>query len=362
MSPRASVGSERKRGVSRAGVGVDRRPRNVTSLVALGSRFIAAAVRGRAPALGVSAGDFTRGLVRAVRLHFFAFPAAAALAGSASVPTSGVTWRVVLATLGVALAWGVGQLLNDALDVEADAVDAPDRPFVSGLLPEAPTAAVGLSLGLVVTLALASVHRAGFLLVAACALLLFVYGRAKGIAGLGNVTHGLLMAVIAFIGAAATEPSAPLADVLGHVWRSSLLVFAIAALYLQANYEKDRVGDRRAGYQTLALVLGVRASAVSRACVGIALAYGAHRLGALPSATSLALMGLALALLLVSAAIAFFDGRERGALTGYRFAVHSTLAALVALAEPRLGAPAAVISFLAAAALVERAFRLMRNP
>ena len=36
----------------------------------------------------------------------------------------------------------------------------------------------------------------------------------------------------------------------------------VAALYLQANYEKDRIGDAQAGYRTLAHVLGVRGSDV----------------------------------------------------------------------------------------------------
>jgi geranylgeranylglycerol-phosphate geranylgeranyltransferase len=339
-----------------------RRSRSVPALVAVGTRYIAAVLSGRAASTGRSSGSLSLALVRALRLHFFAFPAAAALAGSAALRDDAANWRVPLAAASVGLAWGVGQLLNDVLDLEADAVDAPDRPLVSGALPEGPAAAIALLLGAVVTVALALVHTYGIALVGVSALLLFSYGRAKAIAGLGNLFHGALMAVMACIGALATLPAAPIREVLSRVGPSALLVGAIAALYLQANYEKDRRGDARAGYRTLAHVLGIRLSAGLRALACGAVALTALELGLLPDVASRGFMLLALIGWGISSLAGLFSGHERGALSGYRWAVHATTAALVSLAEPRLGLYGAAAFLLVAALLVERAFRVTTNP
>jgi len=338
------------------------RSRSVPALVAVGTRYIAALLSGRAGSAGGSTGSLPRALVRALRLHFFAFPAAAALAGSAALSDTAVGWRVPLAAAALGLAWGVGQLLNDVLDLEADAVDAPDRPLVSGALPEGPAAAIALLLGTVVTVAIALVHAYGLAFVGVSALLLFSYGRAKAVAGLGNLFHGALMAVMACIGALATLPDAPVGEVLGRVGPSALTVGAIAALYLQANYEKDRRGDARAGYRTLAHVLGIRLSASLRVLSFGAVALSALEIGLLPSLASRALMLLAAIGWVLSSFLAIFSGHERGALSGYRWAVHATTAALVALAEPRLGAYGAGAFLVVAALLVERAFRITKNP
>lgn len=338
------------------------RSQSLPELIRIGALHIAALARGRAPALGVSRGEFARALVEALRPHFFAFPAAAVLAGAAAIPGQGLGWRPLVAASAAGLAWGIGQLLNDLHDLEADAVDAPQRPLLGASLPEAPTAAVGLALGACVTIALSSVHSAGIGLTALSAALLFVYGRAKALPLAGNVAHGLLISTLTLLGVAAARPSGSLVELAGRAWPLLVVTGGIAAVYLQANYEKDRVGDAHAGYRTLAHVLGIRASAGTRAVAGAVLGVGALGSGLLPDVGSRALMVGAGALLTLSVAPSLARGDEAGALAGYRFAIHATTLALLALAEPRVGLLPSLVLFAIAAALVERAFARARNP
>ena len=125
------------------------RERGTGALVAAGLRFAGAAVRGRGK-LGLSRREFAGAVLQALRLHYFALPAGASLAGSAIAPRLEEVWRVAAAAAAAGVGWGVGQLVNDLMDTEADAVDAPDRPAVRGLLPDGPTVLVAMVLGLVV--------------------------------------------------------------------------------------------------------------------------------------------------------------------------------------------------------------------
>lgn len=333
------------------------RPRGVNQVLAAGLRFGSAVVRGRAE-LGMTPGAFARALLAAVRPHFFVFPCTGCLAGAAAAPSLGSGVRVAVAAGAVGVAWGVGQLLNDLVDLEADAVDAPHRPGVRGLLPEGPTALAASLLGLAVAVALALTHRLGWLFAVASALLMLAYAPAKAFPGLGNLMHAALLSLLALIGAAVASPGAPLSEVAAGVWPSLAGVGAVAALYLQGNYEKDQAGDRQAGYRTLAHVLGARGSALARGAFGAALYVAGWRAGLCASPAALGLWGLSAALLAASVALAL----GRGALAGYRCAVHSTATAYVALALPLLGLPGALALLAVAAGLIELAFARSANP
>ncbi len=341
--------------------GGDSVPRGVGQVLVAGLRFLSQAVRGRAE-LGVPPGDFVRALVIGVRPHFFAFPCAACLAGAAAMPGRVSDARVAIAAVAMGLAWGVGQLLNDLVDLEADAVDAPDRPAVRGLLPEGPTVLVAALLGSSVAAALALVHPAGWLLALSAALLMLAYAPAKALPVLGNLTHGALMAWLAVIGAAVSMPSVRWFDLASVGWRSFLCVGALAALYLQGNYEKDRAGDARAGYHTLATLLGVRGSAVLRVLFGAPVYYFGWRHGLLPSSAGLGLWAVSAALASASVARSLAGGDVSSALAGYRFCVHATVVGLIALALPVLG-PAGGLALVAfAVLLIELAFSRTENP
>jgi 4-hydroxybenzoate polyprenyltransferase len=339
----------------------DSRPRSGFSLLLAGAGFFGRACVGRAR-LTVPRRVFARAVLRSVRPHYFAFPAAAALSGAAWARPSGHALAIAAAALSVGVAWGVGQLLNDLVDVDADAVDAPDRPAVTGELPAAPAAAVAMLLGLMVAVALGCLHPAGYQLVALSAGLLLLYPLAKPWVGLGNLAHGALMAVVSVIGFAAARPGLALADVARVAWPVALVTGLTAALYLQANYEKDRVGDARAGYRTLAHVLGVRGSALLRGALVIGIALIAMHLGLTPTPSSFALMAGASLLVGLSVSHSLLGHEASGPLTGYRWAIHGTSALLLAPAAPMLGSAATLAMLAVAVILVERAFRRSPNP
>jgi hypothetical protein len=140
------------------------------------------------------------------------------------------------------------------------------------------------------------------------------------------------------------------------------LVAAIAGWYLQANYEKDRPGDRVAGYVTAATVMTVRASAALRAAGIATIGVAAHAMHLLPDHLSQLVMALGVGVGLGSTWRALRDDTDAAALGGYRAAVDATVLCLLALAEPALGAIGAALASLVAFALVRAAFAREANP
>ncbi len=334
----------------------------MTRLAREGTRYLGAALTGHAPALGIDRRAYARAVLSALRPHFFVFPAGAVLAGAASARVVEAPVHVILAAIAAGLGWGVGQLVNDLLDIEADRVDAPHRPAPRGLLPEGPTTAIAMVLGVGVAVVTVGAHAAMLWLAIIAMVLLFAYQPAKAHPGLGNVAHGALIGTAAVIGRAAALPGVPLGATLESALPMALSCAAVAALYLQANYEKDRVGDARAGYRTLAHVLGVRGSAVARGAGSAVFAVTVLRLGIVHGATGVTLLAIAVAASLGSAAFATLRGTEGASLAGYRWACHGTAAAMLALAAPLLGAYGTFAALLASVALTERAFARSVNP
>src|SRR4051812_30802834 len=107
------------------------RPRGYRALALCGTEYARKVLRGQSALLGVPAGGFVFELAMALRPHFFALSAIAALAGAAAVSRV-FSMRIAVAAAIAGLGWGVGQLLNDLLDRETDAVNAPDRAIVAG--------------------------------------------------------------------------------------------------------------------------------------------------------------------------------------------------------------------------------------
>lgn len=327
------------------------RPRSVRQLLGHGTRWLLLAVRGRSPPLGIPLGEFAWAVLRSLRPHYFVFPGAAALAGAAAAPSVHVLSSVVIVSIATALSWGIGQLINDLVDVEADRIDAPHRAGVRGLLPEGPTVAVAILLAVVVTIAVASVGPLALGLLAVSALLLLAYHPAKMVPGLGNVAHGALMGSVAALGFVSAAP-----DALEKSVSVSAIVAVLAAVYLEANYEKDAAGDRAAGYRTLAHVLGLRGSALMRLVLGLGTLWLARHFLSTPASEGLALASGVL--LVVSVTLAFLAR----ALVGYRFAVHATTLAFSALAAPLLGTIGSAVFVGAASLLTEHAFLTSKNP
>jgi geranylgeranylglycerol-phosphate geranylgeranyltransferase len=332
----------------------------IGTLFGAGVRYAVLLARGSAPGLA-DRRAFAITLTGALRPHFFVFPAGAALVGAAGAGRISEPWRVGMAAALAGLGWGVGQLVNDLLDVDADRVDAPDRPAVSGALPIGPTAAVALALALVVTLATLALHPAAAILAALAATLLAAYPASKRLPGAGNLAHGALVSTAAAIGLAAAEPDVPLLQLGALAWPHTTYAGLVAALYLQANCEKDRQGDARAGYRTLALVLGVRWSAALRVGAALVLAWLALRWEITSDPAGRAALALAVLLTLASAGPSLLRGSDRAALGGYRFAVHATTAFMLAPVT-KLSLALALALAVVAALLLERAFHKSPNP
>ncbi len=341
--------------------------RSYKSLLTEGRRWIQDVGRGRQPLIGMPPGQFARLIIEAVRLHYFAFGAGAALAGSAAVPTASGSLRVALAAFVAGGGWGVGQLINDLLDRDTDAVNAPGRPLADGRLPAGPVMAVTLFSGLVLLGALLAIHPAAWMLAPAAVVLLVGYNKAKGLPVLGNIVHGGIAATAGGLGVLGALPpgdDSMLAALegLGEALPMLAAILTIDAWFILANYEKDRPGDRAAGYRTLPMLIGVRASALVRAAVVMALALGIAGFHLAPGLSGKVALGIAAALGLLSVIPSLRLGTDEAALRAYRLAVHASFIAMLGLAAPVLGSLGLVIATIGSLALMEAMFLRTRHP
>jgi 4-hydroxybenzoate polyprenyltransferase len=341
--------------------------RSYKSLLIEGRRWIHAVRRGQEPLIGMPLARFAGLIIEAVRLHYFAFGAGAALAGSAAVPSTSGSVRVALAAFVAGGGWGVGQLINDLLDRDTDAVNAPGRPLADGRLPAGPTIAVALLSGLVLIAALLAVHPAAWMLAPAAVVLLVGYNKAKGLPLLGNLVHGGIAAVAGGMGVLGAlpkgaDPSLEALEALSGALPMLAAILTIDAWFILANYEKDRIGDRAAGYRTLPLLIGVRASALIRAAVVLALAAGVAGFHLAPSWPGKVALSMAAGLGLLSVIPSLRSGTDEAALRGYRLAVHASFIAMLGLAAPLLGGIGLLLTTLGSLALMEAVFLRTRHP
>ncbi|WP_224366333.1 UbiA family prenyltransferase [Hyalangium versicolor] len=341
--------------------------RSYKSLFSEGRQWIQDVGRGREPLIGMPLGRFTVLILEAVRLHYFAFGAGAALAGSAAVPSAAVGWRVVLAAFVAGGGWGVGQLINDLLDRDTDAINAPGRPLADGRLSAGPTLAVTLLSGLALIAALLALHPAAWLLAPAAVVLLVGYNKAKGVPLMGNLIHGGIAAVAGGLGVLGALPSsagslsAALEGLVGALPMLGLIL-AIDAWFILANYEKDGIGDRAAGYRTLPLLIGIRASALIRAVLVCVLAAGIFGGPIAPTLPGKVALSLAAVLGLLSVIPSLRSGTDEAALRGYRLAVPASFIAMLGLAAPLLGGVGLALVTIGSVALMEAMFLRNGNP
>ncbi len=319
-----------------------------------------------------------RSLVTATRPHFFVFPAAAVLAGAASVlrvtpearGSASLNADLCLTVILASAAWGAGQLANDAFDVEADAIEAPHRllvrqPSSSWLLLKVASAA-----GLLIALSLFLLKPSSWPLLLASALLTMSYSIFKRWPFTGNLAFAALLACAACLGAQMASNDAS--------WRTDLhggtmclvLVAVCGASYLQSNYEKDLAGDHAAGYRTAAWLLGLRASALVRLAVYAGFSFFAASV--LSTWIGVVLLTLGATASGLSALWVIAAPQQGIARLSYRFAVHGAAFSTLAIAdlpqgmkltsvEPTSGALISVVA-LSSLVLVERAFRRSDNP
>jgi 4-hydroxybenzoate polyprenyltransferase len=194
--------------------------------------------------------------LRMWRLHFVPFSLGAGLVGMLIARDDPTVVSVALGVAVCSTGYGIGVLTNDYVDREADAINAPDRPFVTGEVSAGRTFAfilVWSTAILVLSVAFApSVAVWSVIALAGHGL----YELTKPIPMLGNLVNGFNIAVFALVGAAAGAPDRAWHDIPDAVWADAALIGIALSGFCLVGYFKDVPGDTAAGYRTLPVALG----------------------------------------------------------------------------------------------------------
>lgn len=194
--------------------------------------------------------------LRLLRPHFASLSLSAGLAGmavGADDPTAG---SIAVGVLTCTLAYSLGQVTNDYFDREADAINAPDRPFVTGEVnPNRALAAVAavmvaLFAGALLTAPAAAVW--GLIAAAGHGL----YTLTKGVPFVGNFANGPSVAAFTLVGAAAAAPDRGWTDMPGEALLAAALITPALTALGMVSYFKDVPGDTAVGYRTFVVALG----------------------------------------------------------------------------------------------------------
>jgi 4-hydroxybenzoate polyprenyltransferase len=196
--------------------------------------------------------------LRMWRPHFIPFSLGAGLVGLFIARDDPSFISVALGLSVCTTGYGIGVVTNDYVDREADAINAPDRPFVTGEVDARKTMAF-IAVLVVTTLVLSIAFAPSVAIWSAVALGgHLLYELTKPIPMLGNLVNGFDIAVFALVGAAAGAPGAAWYDVPTAAWVAALLIGTVMSGFCLTGYFKDVPGDTAAGYRTLPVFLGVR--------------------------------------------------------------------------------------------------------
>lgn len=196
--------------------------------------------------------------LRLHRPHHAPITLSAGIAGMAVAPDDPTFASIAIGALIAFSGYPLGQVVNDYFDREADAVNAPDRPFVTGEVnPTAALAVVAVIIALMGTVA-ALVAPAVIVWGTIAMVGHAVYSATKRIPMAGNVANGIDLALFALIGAAAARPDHAWHDLPTFVLVDCALIAVVLSGFCLVTYFKDITGDEAVGYRTLPVVLGPR--------------------------------------------------------------------------------------------------------
>jgi geranylgeranylglycerol-phosphate geranylgeranyltransferase len=196
--------------------------------------------------------------LRMWRPHFIPFSLGAGLVGLFAARDDPSFLSVALGMAVCTTGYGIGVVTNDYVDREADAINAPDRPFVTGEVHAGRTMAF-IAVMVVTILALSIAFAPSVAIWSAVALGgHLLYELTKPIPMLGNLVNGFDIAVFTLVGAAAGAPDAAWHDAPTAAWVAALLIGTVMSGFCLTGYFKDVPGDTAAGYRTLPVFLGVR--------------------------------------------------------------------------------------------------------
>ena len=251
------------------------------------------------------------GWLRLLRPHYMPLSLGTGLVGAVGGADDPAAAPLTIGLASCLFGYGLGQIMNDYVDREADAINAPDRPLVSGEVNAnaALAASVAASLALLVAALVVSPPLALWMLAAGPGHAL--YTLTKGIPILGNLTNGVNVATLVLVGAAAAAPERSALDVPSEVWVNAGLMALVLTGFGMVTYFKDVPGDTVAGYRTFVVAMGAQRARLvppllPLAAVALALAFGAADPGTLGAESA----GPAFWVLLALAAAAFGIGSK----------------------------------------------------
>ena len=210
---------------------------------------------------------FLKSYITTMRPYLLFVSGAAGMVGLAFID-SPPHWRVALAFVPLFFSYGLGQALTDCFQTDTDAISAPYRPLVRGVVSKAqvfPVSLVGLTL---VVLILAYLNPwilpLGFL--AVIGLLTYTYFKRRWWGG--PPWNAWIVAILPMMGRLVDRDYS-----LSELFRfgdlhtpafclSVVAIFAGYANFVVMGYFKDISADRQTGYQTFPVVFGWRANAV----------------------------------------------------------------------------------------------------
>jgi 4-hydroxybenzoate polyprenyltransferase len=252
------------------------------------------------------------GWLRLLRPHYAPITLGFGLAGMV-VGNDGATTASLAVGLAICLlGYGLGQIINDYVDREADAINAPDRPLVTGEVNA--NAALATSSVVIAALVVAALVVAPpiavWLGVAVVGHLM--YTATKAVPMVGNLVNGADVATFALIGAAAAAPERSAFDLPSAVLVNAGLLALVATGFGMVTYFKDIPGDTAVGYRTFVVAMGARrARLLPPAFPLLAVAIAAALAVADPGALGVGDAGPAFWLLLLPSAAAFAVGSRQ---------------------------------------------------
>jgi 4-hydroxybenzoate polyprenyltransferase len=174
--------------------------------------------------------------------------------------------RFVPALLACFFAYGLGQALTDVTQTDTDALSAPYRPLVRGLLTRRSVAAFSLAGLALCTLVVVALQTANLALCIVSVLGLATYTPLKRRWWGGPLWNSWIVGLLPAIGFLCVSPTAAIAEGAPRLVLGMGSVFFTYAVFVLLGYFKDISADRRTGYRTLPVAFGwtvsVAASAV----------------------------------------------------------------------------------------------------
>jgi 4-hydroxybenzoate polyprenyltransferase len=194
---------------------------------------------------------FVSGAAGAVGLSFIRFP------------TPG---RILPALVALFFSYGLGQALTDCFQTDTDALSAPYRPLVRGLITRAQVLWVSLAGLTVVVIVLAALNPRILILGALAVVGLLTYTYFKRRWWGGPPWNAWIVALLPIMGRMVDGGGAVSGGIGGRptlaFLASVLAIFFGYANFVVMGYFKDISADRETGYRTFPVVFGWRANAI----------------------------------------------------------------------------------------------------